>query len=173
MSEKGAQRSGINKSLMWLRKVLQITEPTDTPDRVSPLLQPVIDVFGWDVPFTLIEHVTTVAAGVTTTTRLPAPPDGEAHYYIACSISHDDPTDRVISVQIENQTDNQTALTTPNATAIAAGFDVALHRPFLVPAGSQLMGVSTTAIAVTENFTIRGMFIRLDAGEYLGASPYG
>ncbi len=171
MSEKGAQRSGINKSLMWLRKVLQVTEPTDTPDRISPLLQPAIDVFGWDFPITQVEQEITQAAGVTTVTRLATPPEGEAHLYLACDISHDDPLSREISIQFENQANLQTALTSTVDTA--AGFSVALNRPILVPAGSQLMGVSVVAIAVTEVFTIRGMFIRLDAGEYFGASPFG
>ncbi len=175
MSEKGAQRSGINKSLMWLRKVLQITQPTDTPDRVSPLLQPVIDVFGWDFPVTQVEQAITQAAGPTTVTRLATPPVGEAHYYIAVDIFHDDAVTtggvQIVAINFENQLNLQTALV--NSQAAGVGVSISLDRPILVPAGSQLMGVSLTSIAVGSDFTIRGMFIRLDAGEYFGASPFG
>ncbi len=172
MSERGAQRSGINKSLMWLRKVLRVTEPTDTPDRISPLLQPTIDVFGWDFPVTQLEQSITQAAGATTVTRLPTPPDGEAHYYVACDIFHDEAAvTQVVAINIENQANLQVAVS-PSAGA-GTGASVSLTRPFLVPAGSQLMGVSIAAIPAGSVFTIRGMFIRLDAGEYFGASPFG
>ncbi len=48
MSERGAQRSGINRAFSWLKRTLEITEPTDSPDRLSPLVQPTMDLFGWE-----------------------------------------------------------------------------------------------------------------------------
>ncbi len=43
-----AKRSGINRSLMWLRKVFEVTEETESPQVVGELLRPVVDVFGWE-----------------------------------------------------------------------------------------------------------------------------
>ncbi len=43
-----AQRSGINRALMWLRRTLEITEETESPQVLSEKLRPVIDVFGWE-----------------------------------------------------------------------------------------------------------------------------
>lgn len=164
------RQSGINRPFSWLKKVLQITEKTVAPDTLLSGVNPTVDVFGWER--FLPERAVTTAAGSTTTTRLLPVPEGEAHLFLACDISHDDPIgSKDMSLQYENELGNQVAL--ERTAGLNANFFITLTRPILVTAGNNLMGVSRNAIAVGSNFIIRGMFIRLEPGEYLYGSPFG
>ncbi len=160
----------IKRSFLWLRRSLEIIDKTTLPAEILGEVRPTLDLFGWDLP--VYEFISTVAAGVATTTRLAPVPEGETHLFCACDISHNDPVgSKDMSIQLENVGGSQVALT--QTVGLNANFFVALRRPYLVTAGSNLMGVSRNAIALGSQFTIRAMFIRLTPGEYLPGTPFG
>ena len=84
------QRSGINRALMWLRKTLQITEETDSPQILSELLRPTIDVFGWE---RLAERTTffqATAAAPAVNVNGPVTPDDVLRLVLHANVSHTD-----------------------------------------------------------------------------------
>lgn len=77
-------RSGINRALMWLRKTLEITEETESPQVLSEKLVPMIDVFGWS---RLGDQVFIATAAAATGEVLSAsPPTGILRYVLHCSV---------------------------------------------------------------------------------------
>ncbi len=164
-------RSGINRGLMWLRKTLQITEETESPQVLSETLRPVIDVFGWDLP--PIQNESVATAGVTVITRLPAVPEGESHLIFACDISHDDGVgSKDISIRYENEAGNEVSVHS-TVDNVVDSFLIAMDRPILVRAGDRLIGRARSSIAAGSDFTIRAFFYVLQPGEYLAGSPWG
>lgn len=79
-----AQRSGINRALMWLRKTLEITEETESPQVLSETVRPVIDVFGWE---RLAEgQILQTAAAATGEVLSGAPAAGIIRLVLHCSV---------------------------------------------------------------------------------------
>lgn len=78
------QRSGINRALMWLRKTLEITEETESPQVLSELLRPTIDVFGWD-RLTEQQYLVTTAAA-TGQVLSASPPADILRFVLHCSV---------------------------------------------------------------------------------------
>ncbi len=165
-----AQRSGINRGLMWLRKVLQITEATDSPRVLSEIAGPTIDLFGWDLP--LYERAITVTAGATLTSRLTAVPTGEAHLFLTCSAMHDEAaTDHILNIHYRDIAGVETDVTP--GQVVTADQPVTINRPILVQAGARLTAQSADSVPIGSDLIIRGHFVRLEAGQYIPASPWG
>jgi len=160
----------IKRSFTWLRRSLEIIDKTTLPGQILDEVRPGLDTFGWDVPE--YEFVTTATGGATNLTRLPNVPEGEAHLFLACDVSTDDPVGtKDVSIAIENIANSNVTL--EGTVSIPAGSFLSLTRPILVTSGSNLMGLARIAIPIGQIFTVRGMFIRLQPGEYLASSPFG
>ncbi len=164
-------RSGINRALMWLRRTLEITEQTDSPQVLSEELRPVIDVFGWERAANPVHQIRS-NPGATTAVALDAVPEGEAHYFLSCAISHDDPVgSKDMTILFADRNGLVSQLT--STAGVAANFFRVIERPILVGPGARLQGLSRNAIAGGSNFLIQCHFIVLPIGEYFSGSPYG
>ncbi len=100
-----AQRSGINRGFMWLRKVLQITEETDSPRVLSEIAQPSVDAFGWarvadqDGTPTQTENDQGVLGG--NSVLMTPVPAGVMRYVIYAACGHNDDTQALnLSLQV-------------------------------------------------------------------------
>ncbi len=171
-----AQRSGINRALMWLRKTLEITEETQSPQVLSETLRPMIDVFGWERLTGLNEADN--AEGVegadnTDIVVLTAVPDGIMRYVIYASMSHNDPaTNLSLSMQVRlsaaiGALDIGVAQSIKNTSE--QPLRASLDRNILLQPGEQLICRSQPAPAIGSALFIRYKFVDLDPGEYLQA----
>lgn len=168
-------RSGINRGFMWLRKVLRVTEETESPSTLSELVRPTMDVFGWErlAPGLIGDGPQVVAgtgAAATDIVVLGLTPDNVMRYVTAASMSTDDPAGLIMSIQLR----------TPNVDlGIEEGDGVnqlapqpwrlSLKRPILLAPGEQLIGRSVPAPAPATSLFIRMRFVDIDLGEYLPA----
>jgi len=84
-----AQRSGINRALMWLRKTLEITEETESPQVLSEKLRPIVDVFGWH-RLEEEEFLTSTAAQPAVAVASATPAVGTLRLVLQASLEHSD-----------------------------------------------------------------------------------
>ncbi len=163
-----AQRSGINRALMWLRKTLQITETTDSPRVLSEILAPSIDVFGWE---RLNETTQLVTAGTNVNTvASPAVPADVLRLIVSASV---ETSNSVLAFHmwmdnLDFVSGTNIGVMRPIAVPISAiiirnGFE---SRLFLRP-GDVLAGRCTPSTGVGETLTLRQRFVDLPIGEYV------
>ncbi len=165
-----AQRSGINRSLMWLRKVLQITEETDSPRVLSEIAQPSIDLFGWDRLAAGAQGENATGAATSDFVGLTAVPEGTMRYVILASMSHDDPVAGGLSMSFIMRVDGlDIGIGPPAIGLLAEPVRAGLGRPILMEPGSFLIARSTPAPAVAQAINIRYRFVDIDFGEYIAA----
>ncbi len=172
MSERGAQRSGINRAFSWIKRTLEITEPTDVPDRVSPLVQPSIDLFGWE---RLAEQVGVIETGGDNQGIVVSQlvPQGIHRLILAASVSTNDPLLAAhywIEHRVSLTGDVDVSLMRP----FTMGFDastvrVGMSRWVLLSAGDRIAGRSFPAPAVGSTLELQFSFIDLSEGEYIAA----
>ncbi len=160
-----AQRSGINRSLMWLRKVLQITEETDSPRVLSEILTPAIDVFGWERYFEAQFATFAGAAATSSVVSLPTPAD-VLRVITGASVESTDPAS--LTMWIAKRTEPGSVQFGVSAPTVAvAGIQCPLKRRVIVPPTERLVGRSVPAPAAATALTIRLEFIDIPIGEYL------
>jgi len=164
-----AQRSGINRSLMWLRKVLQITEETDSPRVLSEIAQPIIDVFGWERLAQTTSQVNTSGANVNTVSS-PAVPEDVLRLVLEASVETTEST-LAFHMWIDhlNSADNVfVGVMRPVAVPISAIIiRNAMTRTIIQRPGDQLTGRCTPATGVGDTLAIRQTFVDLPIGEYI------
>ncbi len=167
MSEKGAQRSGINRAFSWVKKVMEITQPTDVPDRVSPLVQPTLDLFGWERRIDQAANTTTTGADAADVVIAAAVPEGIVRYVLYLSASHDDPVagGLLLSLQVRSNAVDF-GLQVP-FQCLATPARMGLERPILLEPGQQLLCRSNPAPAALTSMFLRFRFIDLPIGEYM------
>ncbi len=174
MSEKGAQRSGINRAFSWLKRTLQITEPTDSPDRLSPLVQPTMDLFGWE-RLVQQEPVTVVGALASDTVLSAVVPEGVFRLVVDASLTHDD-----IAIGGRLWFEHRIARLGPvdvgvgNGTPVslpAAGITVkhGLGRWLLLAPGDSLLGRSFPTPGAAEAITMLISSVDISEGEYIAS----
>ncbi len=165
-------RSGINRGFTWLRKVLQITEETESPSVLSEVVRPTMDVFGWErlaglvgTPPTTENNQGSLASDIV---LLSVVPDGVARYVIYANCGHDDPAGLQLSLQVRTRGVDVAI----DAAAIGMGIEPVrwgLSRNILLLPGEQLLCRSTPAPAAAQRIFVRMKFVDLDPGEYLPA----
>ncbi len=167
-------RSGINRALMWLRKTLQITEETDSPQILSEVLRPTIDVFGWerwapegagDPP----QREIATGALATASVDLDVVPDGVMRYYMFVSGSHNDPVAGGLDLALicrGGGIDLAIAPAVQGASPLLIRHGFA-GRPFLLSPGQQLVMRSVPAPAAGLVLTMRAQFVDIAFGEYV------
>jgi len=168
MSE--GRQSGINRAFSWLKKTLEITEKTVSPDALSPIVVPSMDVFGWERYFECrARNVNGVAA---------------ADNVFDSSVPVD--TMRLIISASVQTSDNANALHLWFEHRVTnGGIDLAVSVPFLAPAGTagmrvggsdwpillcpgdRLAGRSSPAPAAGQNISMRIRSVDLRVGEYM------
>ncbi len=164
-------RSGINRGFAWLRKVLQITEETESPARLSEVVGPTMDVFGWErlaqTGPESIEAVTgTLATDIAVLTPVPA---GIARFVVFASCSHNDPLGLIIDLQVRTSGGDIGLSNTFDAVNAhtAQPTQHGLNRTILLQPGEQLICRSRSAPAAGTSLFIIYKFVDLDLGEYL------
>lgn len=166
-------RSGINRGFSWLRKVLQVTEETESPSTLGELVRPTMDVFGWErlAPFLVGAGPTTDAttgADATDIVILEAVPAGVMRYVLRASCSHDDPGGLVLSMQVRSGgVDIALQKDSGVATQAALPFRLGLERCILMAPGEQLLCRSSAPPAALTSLFIRYHFVDIDFGEYI------
>ena len=163
-------RSGINRGFMWLRKVLQVTEETDTPQVVSENLRPTIDVFGWERysveggTADLNAQGTLAADSV----LLAAVPADVMRYVIFGSMSHNDPVagGLELSMHVRLVGALEIGISRP-IQVLANPTRVGIERSILLAPGQLLLARSVPAPAAGTRLFIRYHFVDLPIGEYI------
>ena len=165
----------INRALTWIRRALDVTQKTSAPTGFEDEIRTSVDALGWERGAT-VEFVTAASAGVTTVVQLPDVPEGEAHYFLTCHITHDSVEGaRQMAIAMRIDPDAVASGVSITSTFLVTQFHfLAMQRPILVPPGGRLLGrVDALNIPAGRTFTIAGQFLRLPIGEYVPASPYG
>ncbi len=174
MSEKGAQRSGINRAFSWLKRSLQITEPTDSPDRLSPLVQPSMDLFGWE-RLPQQEATTFLGALAADSVETLQVPDGIFRLVVNASLTHDDPLIGG-TLWFEHRVDRGGALAVGlyqgvPAALLLGGITIkcGLGRMLLMSPGDRLIGRSFPAPGAAEQISMIVSSVDISEGEYVAA----
>ena len=164
-----AQRSGINRGFMWIRKVLEITEETEVPQVVSEQVRPAIDLFGWDRytpghPDDINAQGTLAADSV-----LLAPvPAGIMRYVIFASCSHNDPVAGGLELSIQVRVEGALDIGVSRPIQVLANpTRVGIERSILMAPGEVLLCRSNPAPAAGTRIFIRYRFVDLPFGEYI------
>ncbi len=152
---------------MWLRKVLQVTEETESPSRLSEIVSPAMDVFGWDRLAEVRTQDNTGAAAPATTVAAPVTPDGVLRVVFHASVRHTDTgVDHFLWIdRLEPTGGGLTGVTTPNV-AVPVGVDQGATSWIFLEPGSRLRGRSDIAL-VAGALAIDIVFIDLPIGEYI------
>ncbi len=165
-----AQRSGINRGLMWLRKSLEITEETESPRVLSEILQPTIDTFGWE---RLGEAITvrTAAGGNPNSVSSPAVPNDVLRLLLAASVDTSDLAGGfTLWIEVRNAAGFDLGLTSPVLVPLSTlAIRVPLLRPVVLRPGDVLRGRSSDNIGVG-NLTLTEVFVDIPGrkgGEYV------
>ncbi len=161
-------RSGINRALMWLRKTLEITEETDSPQILSELLRPTIDVFGWERLRGPTVHDTSGAGAPNTTVNGPVTPDDVLRLVLYASIVHTEAAvSRFLFIQKEMPAPSTAivGITSPKIQLPPLVNEGADRWIYLEP-GSRLQGVTDVAL-IAGALVLDINFIDLPIGEYI------
>jgi len=168
-----AQRSGINRGFMWLRKVLEITEETDSPRVLSEIAQPSVDVFGWQRyspdpipgrPDDINAQGTLAADSV----LLAAVPADIMRYVIFASMSHSDPVAGGLELSMQVRVEGALDIGIGRPIQVLANpTRCGIERSILMQPGEVLLARSNPAPAVGTRLFIRYRFVDLPFGEYI------
>ncbi len=162
-----AQVSGINRGFMWLRKVLQITEETESPSVLSEIVRPTMDVFGWDRLAQVRVHDNSGAAAPASTVNAPITPNDVLRVVFHASVRHTDTgVDHLLWIdKLEASGGGLTGITTSNL-AVPVGVDQGTDRWIFLEPGTRLRGRADIAL-VAGALAIDLNFIDLPIGEYI------
>ncbi len=164
------QRSGINRGFMWLRKVLEITEETDTPRVLSEIAQPTIDTFGWDrlAPDGIPDDINAQGTLAADVVLLAAVPDDIMRYVIFASMSHNDPVAGGLELSMCVRLINALEIGIGRPIQVLANpTRTGIDRNVLLSPGQVLLARSVPAPAAGTRLFIRYHFVDIPAGEYI------
>ncbi len=162
-------RSGINRALMWLRKTLEITEATDSPRVLSEILDPVVDVFGWERLNEAEGNIITSGANVNTISAQAVPAD-VLRLVLEASV---ETTESTLAFQmwidhLDFVTNINVGVMRPIAVPISAIIiRNGMSRTLIMRPGDRLAGRCTPATGVGDTLTLRQRFVDLPIGEYI------
>jgi len=169
MSERGAQRSGINRAFSWIKRTLEITQPTDAPDRVSPLVQPTMDLFGWE---RLSRLDSVVLAGGDNQDFILGPVSVGYTLVVEASISQDDPLNiHIFWFEHRHLNVSSPAISVPFVVPVVALVDVrvGLDKWLLLSPGERIVGRCTVAPSVGSAMQMQLATTEITEGEYVAA----
>jgi len=152
---------------MWLRKALQITEETESPQVLSEISQPTIDTFGWERLFGPTVHDTSGVGAPNTTVNGPLTPDDVLRVVLLASVAH---TEAGVSRFMFIDKLMQDAVATVGVTSpkiqlpplVVEGID---RWVFLEP-GTRLRGQTDVAL-IAGALVLDINFVDLPIGEYI------
>jgi len=158
----------IKRSLLWIRKSLEIIEKTTLPGTINDQIRLTIDAFGWE---RYVEMETRAFSGVNVASISDTQvPEGFMRYIASAGL---ETSNNVLALHFwfENtivRGGAQTAgLSRPFEMAIGtAGMRFGLDRPVLLAPGDQFTGRSVPATGVGETLILRMRAIDLPIGEY-------
>jgi len=165
-----AQKSGINRGFIWLRKVLQITEETESPSVLSEIVRPTMDVFGWERLAGLVgspQTITTTGGAATDVVIQLAVPEGVMRFVFFSDVAHDDPVAGGLLLSMQIRIGGIDIGLDKPFQSLALPARVGLERPILMQPGQQLLARSVPAPAAATSMFLRYRFVDLDPGEYL------
>ncbi len=164
-----AQRSGINRALMWLRKTLEITEETDSPRVLSEILGPTLDVFGWERLNETVSNVATSAVNQSTIAG-PVVPADVLRLVLEANVETAEST-LAFTMWIDHldgDSNINVGVMRPIEIPISAiSIRCAMTRQVIMSPGDVLSGRSSPATGVGDTLVLRQRFVDLPIGEYI------
>ncbi len=164
------QLSGINRALMWLRKVMEITESTESPRVLSEVLDPVIDVFGWD-RLREAETIENVGAAATAQVVSAVSPADVLRLVLTAQVESSD-----VAIAQDLWVAQRGVIGVQNDVAVGEIYSQAIgfattpassNRLVFLSPGERLVGHSIPAPGVGEELTMRFRMIDIPFGEYI------
>ncbi len=163
-------RSGINRGFMWLRKVFEVTEETETPQVLSEVAQPIVDTFGWDrySPNGIPDDINAQGTLAADSVLLAPVPAGIMRYVIFASCSHNDPVagGLELSMQVRVGAALDIGVSRP-IQVLANPTRVGIERPILLAPDELLLCRSNPAPAAGTRLFVRYRFVDIPFGEYI------
>ncbi len=159
-------RSGINRGLMWLRKTLEINEETESPQVLSELLRPVIDVFGWErLPEEQFSTNTQAQPGVAIASGTPA--EGILRVVFGASLEHTDTGASHVAWLLKRRNPGPLDVGLPtDRINIAVGEFLSMQgRTFLIE--NDFVVAEMLVAPAAGQMTLRLNFVDLPIGEYI------
>ncbi len=160
------QRSGINRALMWVRKVLQVTEETDSPRVLSEELRPIVDVFGWErLPEE--QFLTATAPDPAVIVASEATPPDILRVVLHSSLEHTDTgvTHTAWQIKRRNPGALDVGVPTDRITIAVGEFLSMIGRTYLIE--GDFMIAEVAAAPAAGQLTFRQIVIDLPIGEYI------
>ncbi len=165
-----ANRSGINRGFMWIRKAVEITEETDSPRVLSEIAQPTVDLFGWDryTPDGVPDDINAQGTLATDSVLLAAVPEGIMRYVIFASCSHNDPVAGGLELSMQVRVAGALDIGVSRPIQVLANpTRTGIERSILMQPGEVLLCRSNPAPAAGTRLFVRYRFVDLPFGEYI------
>jgi len=161
-----AQRSGINRGFMWLRRVFEVTEETDTPRVLSEVAQPIVDTFGWE-RLENTQFEADAAGQPATAVASSTPAVGILRVVFGASLEHSNvgATHDAMLIKRRNPGGVDVGLPTDRSSIIAGEFLSMQGHTFLV--NNDFVIAEMLVAPIAGQMTLRVNFVDLPFGEYI------
>jgi len=161
----------LQRAITWIRKVLQVTDKSDAPNKVLGEIQPIIDVFGWDSLRDGIDAAT-ASNDNANSVSLPAVPDDVLRLILNASVDTSDDVQAFtlwIDLAIAERGGLQMSVMRPVDIPVSVGINIrcGMQNTIILRPGDILRGRSSPATGVGEALSIDVRFIDLPVGEYI------
>jgi len=165
----------INTALDHIQKSLRANKSAQysLPSIVSDVIQPTIDAKGW-MELELLDFESVSVAGPAAVNAISTPvPENEMHYVMMAEALHTDTgLAQDMGFAVARPGGNQVFYT--DTKNVVANFRITIQRPVLLPPGGTIkVNALLPGVGITFALNLKIMFVRLELGEYLHASPYG
>lgn len=151
--------AGINRGLKDLFAPSSV--PTGTPSQLSDDVQLTHDIFGPLHTMADVRQIELNGGAANNTVSTGTVPADRVWWVLACDLSHNDPTDRILSIRIDRAVP---AISVPVAGltsgSVSSGHLLQVGRGLIVPPGFFLKGVASV-IAATFLLNIRVLHLEL------------
>jgi len=171
MAELGTKErlTRIKRAILWIRRALEITDKTDVPETIVNIVNPTLDVFGWE-RLTTRQAVQTATGAPTTTVFTAAFPITDPpviRFIIQASITH---FEAAVTRKVwlnKRQPSPVVEVGIPiDRVEIETNEKASMIGNTYIEQGEFLVGRTATAL-IASSFAIETEFIDLPIGEYI------
>lgn len=152
-----------------MKKVLEITERTLSPETLGELARPTLDLFGWDrlTPEGIPEDLNAQGTLAADLVLLAVVPDDIMRYVIYASCSHNDPVAGGLELSLQIRIGGLDIGLSAPRQVLANPNRGGLERSILMQPGEALLCRSVPAPAAGTRLFVRYRFVDLPNGEYI------